>query len=67
MNSTVTVNEATARQAVFSYASTKAEAWTEELECFGTLWRKFNADHFGGALDEPHIMVGSPSSPKAEG
>ena len=67
MNSTVTVNEATARRAVFDYASTAAEAWTEELERFGKLWREFNAAHFGGALAEPHIMVGSPTSPKAEG
>jgi hypothetical protein len=62
-----TVNEATARRAVFDYASTAAEAWTDELERFGALWRKFNADHFGGRLDEPHISIGSPTSPKAYG
>ena len=51
-----TVNEATARRAVFDYASTAAEAWTEELERFGDLWRKFNEDHFDSTLDEPHIQ-----------
>jgi hypothetical protein len=67
MNSTATVNEATARRAVFDYASTAAEAWTEELERFGALWRKFNEQFFDGALDEPHISIGSPTSPKAAG
>jgi DNA-binding XRE family transcriptional regulator len=67
MNSAAIVNEATARRAVFDYASTAAEAWTEELERFGALWRSFNEQFFDGALDEPHISIGSPTSPKAAG
>jgi hypothetical protein len=67
MTTAATTSEAAARRAVFGYASTGAEAWTEELERFGALWRSFNDAYFDGALDEPHINIGSPSSPKAFG
>jgi hypothetical protein len=67
MTDLATVNEAAARHAVFEYASVKAEAWETELAQFGALWREFNASFFGGALDEPHVAIGSPTSPKAWG
>jgi hypothetical protein len=44
-----TTSEATARKAVFEYASTKAEAWEIELARFGSLWREYPSLNAGAA------------------